>query len=271
MLKKVSYSMISFSILATSFGTINAHAQESSHNQSDREKGTMGYGYQKYREKHPHQQNNETQNRSTFSTKSRSMKTDTGERVLDISEWQDNLTNAQVKKLKQNYDFIIIRAQYGSEYVDKSLEHNAALLDQNHIKFGVYSYSMYENAQDARYEAKTLYNRAPKAEFYVNDYEQQTVTSGDAEIATKAWANQMRQLAGNKKVLFYSYENFMLNNVPNALGSYDGYWLAAYQAEEPNREKVLWQYTNSYYSPELQQNVDANYIDNNIKSSWFTS
>ncbi|MDU3082990.1 MAG: lysozyme, partial [Staphylococcus epidermidis] len=27
----------------------------------------------------------------------------------------------------------------------------------------------------------------------------------------------------------------------------------------------------SYYSPELNQNVDANYIDENVNSSWFTS
>ena len=33
---------------------------------------------------------------------------------------------------------------------------------------------------------------APKAEFYVNDYEQQTVTNGDDETATKAWADEMK-------------------------------------------------------------------------------
>ena len=30
-------------------------------------------------------------------------------------------------------------------------------------------------------------------------------------------------------------------------------------------------YTDSYYSPELNQNVDANYIDSNVDASWFTS
>ena len=43
-------------------------------------------------------------------------------RVLDISEWQGLLTNEQIKQLKKNYDFIILRAQYGSEYVDKTFE-----------------------------------------------------------------------------------------------------------------------------------------------------
>ena len=55
----------------------------------------------------------------------------------------------------------------------------------------------------------------------------------------------------------------MTNNVPN-VSAYDGYWLATYQEQEPNREKVLWQYTDSYYAPELNQNVDANYIDANV-------
>ena len=36
---------------------------------------------------------------------------------------------------------------------------------------------------------------------------------------------------------FYSYENFMLNHASNAVSSYDGYWLAAYQAEEQNERK----------------------------------
>ena len=62
----------------------------------------------------------------------------------------------------------------------------------------------------------------------------------------------------------------MTNNVPNAVSAYDGYWLA-YQEQEPNREKVLWQYTDSYYAPELNQNVDANYIDANVTADWFTS
>lgn len=29
----------------------------------------------------------------------------------------------------------------------------------------------------------------------------------------------------------------MINHVANAVSSYDGYWMASYQAEEPNREK----------------------------------
>ena len=31
----------------------------------------------------------------------------------------------------------------------------------------------------------------------------------------------------------------MTNNVPNAVSAYDGYWLAAYQEQEPNRESFM--------------------------------
>ncbi|WP_440401298.1 hypothetical protein, partial [Pseudomonas aeruginosa] len=78
-------------------------------------------------------------NRSTFSAESNITETNNGERVLDISEWQGLLTNEQIKQLKKNYDFIILRAQYGSEYVDKTFEKNAELLEQNKMKYGVYS------------------------------------------------------------------------------------------------------------------------------------
>src|SRR5699024_791504 len=197
--------------------------------------------------------------------------TQTGERVLDISEWQGDLTEQQVKELKANYDFIIIRAQYGSEKVDASLEHNSALLDKHNLDFGVYSYSMYESPEDARYEAQTLYNRAPEASFYINDFEEDTVTSGTPEESTSAWYDEMKSLAGNKKLLFYSYENFMTEHVSTSVNDYDGYCIANYNADQPKRVHVLWQYTDSYTSPELDQEVDANYTGPAIDTSWFTS
>lgn len=94
----------------------------------------MGYGYQKYV--------SETSRCTIKSNKLNkcNLKAATnGERVLDISEWQGDLTEQQVKSLKENYDFIIIRAQYGSEKIDASLSHNSAILDKYNLDFGVYS------------------------------------------------------------------------------------------------------------------------------------
>ena len=227
-------------------------------------RGTMGAGYENYLKEHPKASQDNSVTREAGGAKG-------GNRVLDISEWQGDLTANEVKALKENYDFIIIRAQYGSETEDAALEHNSALLDKYNLDFGVYSYSMYENPDDARYEAQTLYHRAPKAEFYVNDLEENSVTSGSVEQSTKAWYDEMKSLAGNHKVLFYSYENFINDNVPQAPSNYDGVWLANYNEQQPTTNHTLWQYTDEHYSAELDQKVDANYIFSGVSSDWFTS
>ena len=198
MFKKTTSSIACLTIMATSIGALNANASEQTEG-SQKERWGMDI---KISKNHPNEQSNATSNRSTFSTKSKAITTQNGDRVLDISEWQGNLTDSQVKQLK-DYDFIIIRGQYGSEYVDQCLENNSALLDKNNMKFGVYSYSLYENADDARNEAQTLYSRAPKASFYVNDFEQNSITSGDADTATKAWADEMKQLSGIKSIILF--------------------------------------------------------------------
>lgn len=268
MVSTIKKSLVSLSVILAS--TFTFHSAQAAENTTS-EKGTMGYGYQKYIEKHPEKSSKQKATGDSNNIKPEAGATSNGERILDISEWQGDLTANQVKDLKANYDFIIIRAQYGSEKVDATLEHNSALLDEYNMKFGVYSYSMYENPDDARYEAQTLYNRAPKASFYINDFEQNFVTSGTTDESTSAWYDEMKGLAGNKKVLFYSYENFMTQHASNSVGDYDGFWIANYNPDEPTREHVLWQYTDSYHSPELDQNVDANYTGPGVNPDWFTS
>ena len=146
MVSVIKKGLVTASVLFASTLAMNAaHAAGDTSNQ----KGTMGYGYQQYIEKHPEKSSKQSSNE----VQSEASTTQSGERVLDISEWQGDLTEQEVIDLKANYDFIIIRAQYGSEKVDASLEHNSALLDKHDLDFGVYSYSMYENPEDARYEA----------------------------------------------------------------------------------------------------------------------
>ncbi|MCF6515341.1 hypothetical protein GSH19_04120 [Lactobacillus sp. S2-2] len=188
--------------------------------------------------------------------------------VYDISEWQGKITDAQAQKLKTEVPFLILRVQYGSSYADKTFQANKAMLEKYDIPYGVYSFSQYEDADDAADEAKTLYQKAPNARFYVNDYEDQTVTSGSTDDATLSWLKEMRKYSGNKKVLLYSYQNFMLKYASKAISSYDGYWLAAYQSTEPTREHVLWQYTSSEYSAALNKKVDAS-ISSSKPISWF--
>ncbi|MCY9807423.1 GH25 family lysozyme [Lentilactobacillus senioris] len=190
--------------------------------------------------------------------------------VPDLSEWQGSFTDAQVKKLKNQVPFVILRVQYGSDYKDKTFNHNVALMQKYGVPYGVYSFSQYSSASDAKTEARDLYNRAPDAEFYVNDYEDQT-TSGNTNTAATNWYNTIKPLAGSRKVLLYSYASFMQSYASSAVKDYDGFWLAAYQTSEPtSASHVLWQYTDSYYMSSLGQAVDAS-VSTSKDSSWFLS
>ncbi|KOY76521.1 Lysozyme domain protein [Apilactobacillus kunkeei] len=192
----------------------------------------------------------------------------TSNTVYDMSEWQGSLTDTQAQQLKNEVPFVILRVQYGSAYADKTFEHNRDLMDKYGIPYGVYSFSQYENPSDAAYEAKVLYSRAPRARFYVNDYESQTVTSGGTNESTDAWLKALRPLVGQRKILFYSYANFMVQNAASSVANYDGYWLAAYQNNEPAREHVLWQFTDKFHSNALGKNLDASMFTSK-DANWF--
>lgn len=188
--------------------------------------------------------------------------------VYDISEWQNYLTDLQVKQLKKKVPFIIIRAQNGSMQYDYTFRHNRDLLEKYNVPYGVYSFSLYTSPSDAANEARTLYQRAPHARFYVNDFEKNYVTSGTPNDAAKAWVDTLRPLAGQRKILYYGPAWLMLQETASAISSYDGYWLPAYQYNEPQREHVLWQFSSHFYSKALGKIVDASLL-NSKDVNWF--
>lgn len=187
--------------------------------------------------------------------------------VYDLSEWQGKFTDDQVKKLKDEVPFVILRVQYGTRHYDKTFNHNKAMLEKYGVPYGVYSYSRYTSNASAAREARDLYYRAPNAKFYVNDFESTHLGRSTARAATLKWVQTLRPLVGNKKILFYSYQSFMKTYAKSALSSYDGYWLAAYTRHEPSVSHVLWQYTDRYYSAALNKKVDASKMRQD--QSWF--
>lgn len=189
--------------------------------------------------------------------------------VLDLSEWQGTITATQAKKLKSEVSGVILRVQYGSNYRDKTFEKNAKTLRKAGVKFGVYTFSQYVSTADARTEAKDFYNRskAYNPSFYVNDAEENTVTSGSYAAATKAWAEQMKKLT-KKPLVLYSYRYFYNSYIKSKAG-YNRFWLAAYQSSTPTpKDFQLWQYTDKRYSLSLGKSTDANKI---ISGNWFGS
>ena len=182
--------------------------------------------------------------------------------AYDISQWQGNVSNSQASQLKNEVNFVVLKAENGGLTTDPSFNNNAQTLQNNQVPYGVYDYSLYANQDQARAEADDLYDRAPQAKFYVNDAEQNNA-GGNFNASTQAWANEMRQNT-RKPVVLYSGLYFMNHNISSATrNDYNALWLADYGVEpNPNYHYDLWQYTDSHYSQALNQKVDASVFPN---------
>lgn len=192
--------------------------------------------------------------------------------VYDMSEWQGQKTEQQFKNVKSEVSGLIIRQQYGSNYIDKYASYNTSMADKVGIPYGQYAYARFVSADDARQEAKDFYNRSDKnAKFYVLDFEENTVKYGTTQAAVQAWLDEMKSLT-NKHVIFYSYRGFANQYVGQTLiNKFDGYWLAAYQGAWPNpRNYDLWQNQNDHSSVAFATSLDSSLVDTNRKSvSWW--
>lgn len=188
-------------------------------------------------------------------------------KVIDISEWQGTISKTQATRLKSEFQGVVLRTQYGSTYKDKVFARNAATLESVGMKYGVYSYSLYWNASDAKQEARDLHARAPHAVFYANDAEQYTVTSGSYAAATKAWGAEMQKLT-SKPVVLYS-GNYFYGRYIGSRTNYDALWIAAY-GSNPTYTNDMHQYTDKLYSSSLGLSVDGNHNLSTKMKSYFS-
>ena len=178
-------------------------------------------------------------------------------KVIDISEWQGSVSLAQAKAMKSENSFVIVRVQYGSNYQDVQYKNTISNLEKAGTPYGVYSYSRYVNASDAKQEAKDLHNRAKNAKFYANDAEELTTTSGSYSSAVTAWGKEMQSLT-NKPVILYSGSWFYSRYI-GTMSYYDAFWEANYNNTYYG-DTSLWQYTDSGYSAALKRGVDTSKV-----------
>lgn len=175
----------------------------------------------------------------------------------DISQYQGQVTNQQASQLKNEVNFMILKAENGGVYQDPQFKNNSQVLSNQGIAYGAYDYSVYANAKQAAAEAKALYRRAPQASFYVNDAEENRA-GRRFNASTIAWANALHALT-NKPIVLYSGLYFMNTHMTKKTRqAYDALWVAAYGAEpNPSYHYDLWQYTSRHYSKALHEYVDA--------------
>lgn len=193
-----------------------------------------------------------------------------GHAVVDISEWQGQLSPSQVQAMKSQVLFVINRRQYGLNYVDRDAANNTALYVRYGIPFGEYDFSQFTDAASARREAQAFYARSNKAaRFYALDFEVNTVRSGSTNAAVAAWYREMRALT-NKKLIFYSYASFALTYANQARQRFDAQWIGALTPNPPIISAALWQYTNRYHLAGLAAPVDNSRVITSVHPvSWW--
>ena len=76
---------------------------------------------------------------------------------LDISKWNGNIDWKAIKKA--NIDFIIIRAGYGTGYVDPYFKTNIESAIKNNLMIGIYWFSYSYTYQGAKLEAEKCYQK----------------------------------------------------------------------------------------------------------------
>lgn len=187
--------------------------------------------------------------------------------AYDISEYQGKLTDQQVINLKNEIHFVILRIQDG-QYHDKQVNNNIRLMEKYNLPYGVYSFSRYNNPLQAQQESQRLFSLAPRAKFYVNDFETKYTTSSNQSAVS--WAAQMKKLT-KRPVILYGSQSMLDRLNANTLKAYSAVWLANYNKYMPNPSYNydLWQFTDRYLSNALGKKLDADTIPVGAKQITF--
>ena len=85
---------------------------------------------------------------------------------LDISKWNGNIDWKAVKKA--NIDFVIIRAGYGTGYVDPYFKKNIESAIKNNLMVGIYWFSYAHSYQGAKLEAEKCYKTIKPYKKHIN-------------------------------------------------------------------------------------------------------
>lgn len=145
--------------------------------------------------------------------------------VIDISEWQAP-SSINYDKLAKSIDAVIIRVQYGSNYVDKHYKTHIAEFKKRGIPIAVYAWVRGSSLSDMETEAKDFYARAKAYDpaFWWLDVEEKSM--GDMRNGVEKYRAKLKAL-GAKKVGVYVanhlFRSFNLNLAP-----FDGVWIPTY-------------------------------------------
>lgn len=196
-----------------------------------------------------------------------------GNHILDISEWQVP-SSINYDALSKELAHVIVRVQYGSNYVDKYYKTHIAEFQKRGVPVAVYAWVRGVNIADMEQEATDFWNRAKdfNPTFWWLDLEEQSM--GDMRSGATAFKNKLKALGANKVGAYIGHHFYTKFNID--VNQFDGVWIPHYGANngEPNSKPDfpvdLHQYTSVGRLNGFNGHLDLNRIIGNRPLSWFT-
>ncbi len=190
---------------------------------------------------------------------------------IDISKWQGDI-DWEVLSANPEVEFVMIRASYGQEDVDKRLEQNVAGCEQYGIPYGFYHYLYAKNVEEAEIEAdfflSTVKNYRPTYPL-VLDIEESFYQEMTKEEVTDIVCTFMEKLENaGYYAMIYSFAKFYDDClIQSRVNVYDN-WVACWGDEQRLSENFgyaygMWQYSESGQMEGIPENVDLDYCYKN--------
>jgi len=163
--------------------------------------------------------------------------------IIDISEWQ-NPQEVNYDQLAQEIDGVIVRVQYGSNYVDKHYKTHIKAFKKRNIPIAVYAWVRGSSYSDMQQEAKDFYSRAKEFSptFWWLDVEEQSMK--DMRGGCEAYRKKLKEL-GAKKVGVY-IANHLYQAFHLATEKFDGVWMPTYGKNSGEYNGANPTMTNAY-------------------------
>ena len=145
--------------------------------------------------------------------------------IIDISEWQEpNKINYDV--LAKNVSGVIVRVQYGSNYIDKHYKTHINEFKKRGIPIAVYAWVRGSSYSDMEVEANDFYQRAKefKPSFWWLDIEEQSMS--DMRSGCEKYRQKLKSLGAEKVGCYIANHLYQAFNIDVA--KFDGLWIPTY-------------------------------------------
>lgn len=186
--------------------------------------------------------------------------------IIDLSEWQVS-DQIDYNKLSRQIAGVIVRVQYGSNWIDKQFRQHLTEFKKRQVPVAVYAWVRGTSRADMQQEARDFYQRAIAFEpnFWWLDVEEKSMT--DMRLGCEAYRQELKR-CGAKNVGVY-VANHLFSDFHLDVAKFDGLWIpiygrndGEYNGADPTATSQydLHQYTSCGHLTGYLGNLDLNRI-----------